>query len=382
MKRRMLLKTGAAAIAVVAGSGVIWVNTRTPTKALAPWRDAEQGFGDVRLNCLAYAILAPSPHNRQPWRVELTGGKGMELYCDLDRRLPETDPFDRQITIGLGCFLELLRMAAANLGYKAVITPFPDGEPASDAVLDNRRIASITLEFSKVTKDPLFEQVLSRRSTKEAFALEQAVSADTLQQLTSIDAHHQVSGVVEVAQTAALKQTIYEGMAIEFGARSTLEESAKLMRFGKAQIERSPDGIDIGGPMMEAFITAGILTRESFSDPQGALVLDYLNRVKAMFETSKGFVWVASHGNSRSDQLKAGADYLKLNLQAGALGLAMQPVSQALQEYPAMAGLYQKVHKQLNVAQPARLQMLARIGYAGQPSPSPRWAVESVISVA
>lgn len=381
MKRRMLLKTGAAAITVIAGTGVVWGTSRTPTKALAPWRDAGQRFSDIRLSCLAYAILAPSPHNRQPWKVTLTGDKGIELYCDLDRRLPATDPFDRQTTIGLGGFLELLRMAAANMGYSAVITAFPEGQPSNRSVLDHRRIASITLEKTAVEKDPLFDQVLNRRSTKETFLVERDVSAQVLDQLTSVSTHHNVAGFVELKQAAQLKQTIYEGMAIEFGAKATLEESVQLMRFGKTQIERDPDGIDIGGPMMEMFIASGILTRENFSDPKGALVLDYLNRVKSVFDTSKGFVWVTSEGNSRKDQLKAGADYLKLNLQASALGLAMQPVSQTLQEYPAMAALFQQVHKQLNVVQPARVQMLARIGYADRPSPSPRWGVESVISV-
>jgi hypothetical protein len=57
--RRVFLKTGAATIAVTAGATGIWANTRTPTKALQPWKDAGQRFGDVRLDALAYAILAP-----------------------------------------------------------------------------------------------------------------------------------------------------------------------------------------------------------------------------------------------------------------------------------------------------------------------------------
>ena len=46
------------------------------------------------------------------------------LFCDLDRRLPVTDPQDRQITIGLGAFLELMRMAAAQDGLRADIALF------------------------------------------------------------------------------------------------------------------------------------------------------------------------------------------------------------------------------------------------------------------
>jgi heterotetrameric sarcosine oxidase gamma subunit len=37
--------------------------------ATEPWRRAGQSLGDPRLDALAYAILAPNPHNRQPWTV-------------------------------------------------------------------------------------------------------------------------------------------------------------------------------------------------------------------------------------------------------------------------------------------------------------------------
>ena len=379
MTRRMLLKAGAGSIVVMAGAGVIWSKTRTPTKALQPWNDAGNKYDDVRLNALAYAILAPSPHNRQPWQVELVGKTGINLYCDLTRRLPATDPYDRQITIGLGCFLELLKMAASLYGYSADITPFPDGAPAENMRLDNRRIASINLRERPSKVDPLFAAVLSRRSNKNAFT-EQAVEAEQLTKLlniANIGQGHSIAGTIDKKQVAQLTETIYQGMAIEFGVKETLKESADLMRFGKSEIENNPDGIDIGGPLMETLTMAGILTRENFSDPKSNLVLDYLNRVKQTFDTSQGFVWVVSQTNTRVDQLQAGADYLRLNLKATSLGMAMQPVSQTLQEYAEMEEQYATVHQQLNVNQPARLQMLARIGYATNIAASPRWALKS-----
>lgn len=388
--RRIFLKTGAATIAVTAGATGIWANTRTPTKALQPWKDAGQSFGDVRLDALAYAILAPNPHNRQPWRAELVGQDSLNVYCDLDRRLPATDPYDRQINIGLGCFLELLRMAAAKAGFKADVTPFPEGAPAEMARLDNRPIAHVTFTAADVKADTLLEAVFERRSNKEPYTTA-PVSAQTLNSLLS-DFNHSgpastpniVQGTVGQSEVEALKQTIYEGMAVEFGLQETLQESTDLMRFGKKAIEASPDGIDIGGAFMEALTLAGILTHENFSDPKGAMVLDYLARTKTTFDTTQGFVWVTTsgaHPNSRAAQLRVGADYVRLNLKATTLGLAMQPVSQTLQEYPAMAPLYRQVHQQINVKQPARLQMLARIGYAPTPSPSPRWPVESLLLV-
>src|ERR1700741_606311 len=83
----------------------------------AGWRNPGAGESDPRRFALAHAILAPNPHNTQPWQVDLRGEDEMLLYCDLERRLPFTDPLDRQITIGCGCFLELYRIAAVQNGF-------------------------------------------------------------------------------------------------------------------------------------------------------------------------------------------------------------------------------------------------------------------------
>ena len=127
-RRKFLKIAGSSAIILAAGAGG-FAATRTPHSALAPW--SETGAGNTPLvRALSYAVLAPNPHNRQPWLVDLKGPEDGVLYCEADRRLPVTDPEDRQITIGLGCFLELLRIAAAEQGYRADIAPFPDGEPS------------------------------------------------------------------------------------------------------------------------------------------------------------------------------------------------------------------------------------------------------------
>ncbi len=42
--------------------------------ARAAWNPAKMAeqHDDVRLKMLCYAILAPNPHNKQPWSVELS----------------------------------------------------------------------------------------------------------------------------------------------------------------------------------------------------------------------------------------------------------------------------------------------------------------------
>ena len=144
LSRRAILYTGGAGIVLI-GVGAIAAKALHSDLSIArrPWEQAGDDFGDARINALSYAVLAPNPHNQQPWQVRLEGNDRLTLYCDLDRLLPETDPPNRQIVIGLGAFLELLRQAAAARGYRLNIDPFPEGEP--QPLLDERPVAACSL---------------------------------------------------------------------------------------------------------------------------------------------------------------------------------------------------------------------------------------------
>lgn len=377
INRRQLLKVGAASM-VVAGAGLGYFGaTRRPTAALAPWQDDAHNYSDPRLRALSYAILAPNPHNRQPWQAELVGESGIKLTCDLDRRLPQTDPFDRQITIGLGCFLELFSLAAAADGYQTRIEYFPEGEPG--ARLDGRIVASLVLEQSEtVLPDPLFNFVKARRSNKEAYDTSREVSGEMLSLLLSA-ARNTVSpgGTVAVERVAALRDLSWRAHEIESYTPRTLQESIDLMRIGKDEINAQPDGIDLGGFTMELLAGFELISRAQMAEPASTAFRQGLDIYHRLLHSAMGYVWVATPDNTRHSQLEAGRAWLRVNLSAAAQGIAIHPLSQALQEYPEMATLYNEIHQTVAIEAPSRIQMFARIGYGPQTPPSPRWAMEN-----
>lgn len=376
MNRRAFLKTGTAAIAItgLATSG-LWLNSRTPTKVFEPWQHAGKGYGDPRLDALAYAILAPNPHNRQPWQVNLVGKNDVELYCDLEKRLPHTDPYDRQITIGLGCFTELFVLAANNLGYNVDVDSFPDGD--QQPRLNNTPIARLSLSKSEnIKSDPLFSQVFNRRSSKVIFDTNKSISAANMSSLLS---GLSAKGTNDITTVKQIRDISYRGLDIEMKTPHTLKESVDLMRIGRAEIEANPDGISMSGAPMELMNNVGIMTREGMRNPNNSMNTQALAMFKEKFDSSMGYVWIETQTNTRKQQLQAGRDYVRLNLQATSLNIGMQPVSQTLQEFPEMSEQYDKIHQLLGVKRPNRIQMLARIGYCPLVEPSPRWPMESIL---
>lgn len=267
LSRRGFLITGGAA-AAVGGIGMVGL-AHGPglSKARAPWAQAGESFGDPRLDALAYAILAPNPHNRQPWQFDLVDTDRIDIYVDLDRRLPHTDPYDRQITIGFGCMMELLRMAAAEKGYRVKAMPFPDGEPYPR--LSGNRIAQVQFVADPdVSKDPLFASVLERRSSKEPYDASRSVSAETLQKVISGGTGDlDIGGTLDAEQRARIIALAWKGFEIEMATDVTRRESVDLMRIGNRAVVENPDGIDMGGIPMGLFKMTGIVSPEAIDTP-------------------------------------------------------------------------------------------------------------------
>lgn len=373
-RRKTLALIGGGLILAATGSlGAI--ATRQPRTALLPWGQAGLGE-DARHRALSWALLAPNPHNRQPWLVDLREPGVVTLHVDTVKLLPYTDPFSRQITIGLGCFLELMRMAASHDGHRVEILPFPEG--FDDQALDGRPVArAVFTADAGVTPDPLFAHALARRSNKEPYDTARPLPADILMAL-AVARTGRFGGTIAHEEVAAWRAFTREALRIEIETPHTYRESVDLFRIGRAEVDANPDGIDFTGPLFEVLGATGLMTRESVLDTSSQAYQAGLDAVYANTDTAMGHVWLVTDGNSRPDQIATGADWLRVNLAATAAGVAFQPLSQALQEYPEMAVLYRDLHARL-APQGGTVQMLARIGYGPEVAPSPRWPLEAKI---
>ncbi|MDX2236084.1 MAG: nitroreductase family protein [Hyphomonadaceae bacterium] len=341
----------------------------------AAWRAPGAAEADIRRYALAHAILAPNPHNRQPWLVDLDGADGLTLSIDRERLLPVTDPFERQITIGCGAFLELLALAAGARGYATEMAVFPNGEPQPR--LDDRPIAQVRFVPGAAQADPLFAHVLARRTSREAYEARVPAQSDLRAIAEAASGPGLTFGWADGGELRETLRTLaWDAFETEMTTRDAYMESVDLMRIGAAEIARHRDGLVLDGPMIEIARTLGLVNRSVLADLSNPLTRSGIDAFKPLALEAPAFLWLRSDDNSRATQIAAGRAYARANLAATARGLSMHPWSQSLQEYPEQARYMEQAERLMDAPGEARVQMFVRIGYGPRIGPSPRRGLE------
>lgn len=379
ISRRKFIRVLGSSAVIGAASFTVSACDSMPSSAIAPWSGPDATETDPRIIALSHALLAPSPHNMQPWLVDLSQPGEIGLYVDRSRLLPETDPYFRQIMIGQGTFLELLDLAAGSRGFDTEVDAFPDGEFTPGAT---RRVARVRFVANSGRKaDALFPHIFARRSTKEPFDTDRPVEAAHKQALGSLPLPPGFTLTLsdEPAMVQSLRDLTWQAMETEIRTPRTFQESIDRMRLGASEIAENPDGIDISGPMIWWGKLLGFVSKEALSDPTSSSFEMGLDAQRELSETAMAFAWLTSEGNDRASQVEAGRAYARLNLTATRHGVAMHPMSQLLQEYPEMAAHQRAFFEATGVKPGETVQMLVRLGYAAAPGPAPRRPLRALL---
>lgn len=349
------------------------------------WNGPDENEKDIRLQVLAYAILCPNPHNKQPWIIRFTGPNSFKLYVDPDRLLPETDPIYRQIHIGQGTFIETLAIAATGLGYKAKIDYFPEGMYGNTELLD-KPIASIELiQKTDLNKDPLFNALLLRHSNKREYDNYRLSAAE----LNSLRGAHQgrseykLTVIDSPTDKSKMVKALIRAMQIEVGNTRRDMETIKMFRFNDDEARKYRDGFGVaqaGMSGLKKFVAETFfLSREQVEKDPTEFGQQAVDMTEQTSESTSTFAWLSSAGNSRLDQVKIGRDYGRMNLQTTLMGLAQHPLSQVLQEYDDMLDLQDEFKQSFNIPKSETVQMLFRLGKAEPVVHGPRRLVTQIV---
>jgi hypothetical protein len=281
-----------------------------------------------------------------------------------------------------GTFLELLDLAARERGQRAEITLFPEGA-FGPGKIDARPVARVRLApDAAATKDPLFAQILKRRTNRNAYDPARAVPAAAWQSMAAAVQPHDIRlgfvGTDQPAPLARQRAIANEAWKIELTTPRAMLETFKVLRVGASEIARHRDGLSLTDPMVVALTRLGLFDRSKAPAADSMATTGQIKDFAKKIESTPAFLWMVTRGNDRATQVNAGRAYARVQLAATAEGLGMQPLQQALQEYPEQAGPHAEIHRLLDAPQPGHtVQMWARVGYAAPVQPAPRRGLDA-----
>ena len=366
MRRRRLLLATAPALAGALLGGCDGATPEVPDA----WRGPGADLADARLAVLAWAILAPSPGNTQPWLAALAGPDGIRLRPDPARRLAAQDPDGRQERIALGCFVECASLAAAARGRR--LTTAGSGPELE------LRLAADPL----VAPDPLFAALPARRTSRRAFDPEKPVTPAHASMLADAAGGDVTVGFVTAPQpVAALRDLAATAQAMARTLPTVAAERARWLRLGPDEAAAHGDGLVLGGTWLGLARRAGLVSAPQVVAADGAAA--WVDRVfwDNLFAGTASFGWLATTGDDLVARLAAGRAYQRLDLAAAQAGVAIHPVSEPLGDIAQLGDARRELERQLAIAPGSRVQMLFRLGYAGPQPPSPRRARAAILVI-
>lgn len=376
-------------LAVVVVILVITSGVYLPKKYLDPWNIAyPHQFKDSRIEVISHGLLAANSHNMQPWKILLAENdtSSFKLFVDTGRLTPQVDIYSRQIVISHGTFLEYVRIAADKLGYSPTITLFPEGEFDAAGTVESMKskpLAVVILKGSAEKKNSLYDAIFSPDTSRVAY-LNTQLSEEQVKQLQNLNTEDKITVMVlqDKKDLDNLGKTAMEAATIEAKVPRISKETSDLFRPNEYEKNKYRYGFSLEGQgfsQFSIFFVQSLVSLFPGLNDEKATTDTFLSSTKNSIDNTPAYLLIMTRDNSRISQVKTGMLYSRIQLTAQTMGFAMQPLSQALEEYNEMKTLYEKIHKEYAVPGQT-IQILARIGKpVQQVSPSMRRDVMELI---
>lgn len=311
---------------------------------------------------IAYATLAPSSHNTQPWLYRLADNV-IYLYADRTRALPVVDPDDRELTMSCGAALFNLTLAIRHFGYQASVALLPDpGDPDWVARIQVDADGQMTPE-----EDDLFWALPTRRTNRRAYTA-QPVPASLSNALRATAAAegawlHIVQGD---AQRDAVADLIAEADRIQWSDKRFRRELAAWLHPERSYSQDGVPGYTFGVAEVVAYV--GPFLFRTFDWGQGQAAKDR--------QLAAGSPLLAVLGTNRDTPLAwmaAGQALQRVLLRACTAGVSASYLNQPIE----VAELRPRLRDLLGVT--GFPQLLLRMGYGPDLPPTPRRSLPDVI---
>ncbi|MEO5629020.1 MAG: nitroreductase family protein [Thermomonas sp.] len=253
------------------------------------------------------ATLAPSSHNTQCWRFQISD-KSIFIAPDLARRCAAVDPDDHHLFVSLGCAAENMVHAALAHGLHA--------DPRFDASGDGR--IAVNLEATQRRISPLFQAISERQCTRGDYD-GQPISTAELRQLEQAGSGDGVSVRLLTARPAVESVLAYvvEGNTAQMNDAAFVAELKAWIRFSADEAIRTGDGLFAGAsgnPALPRWLGSRMMGL--FFTPKSEN-----ERYARQIRNSAGIAVFVSERSDKAHWVETGRCYERFALQATSLGI-------------------------------------------------------------
>ena len=385
MNRRGVLKIAGATV-VVAGGALArrafdqGVFSASSGAAYEPWKNWQADDSPRPLRLVRAAILAANPHNSQPWRFRVTENT-IDVFADPGRNIGAIDPFLREMTMGIGCALENLLIAAATEGYSAEIKLQPDpGNPA--------HAAHILLSPGTRIASPLYDAIPKRHTNRGPYDTARNVSADSLEGLTALGADLPGTRLIWFDSPEArtkIGELIVGAAEAIVADRQQSADSARWFRTGWQQLQTFRDGTTLDAQSLPPFVDAAAKILPPLSQETADHAWLQATRERHVATAAAFGLILVTDARDNTMRLRGGRLWQRMHLWATTKRLAMQPLNQMSERADRELQLgieprFGTALKELVADAGWQALMPLRIGYPTvEAKPSPRRDLKSVL---
>jgi hypothetical protein len=311
---------------------------------------------------VAQAVRAPSTHNTQPWRFRIEDST-IELYADRSRKLPVSDPEERELTMSCGAALFHLRVALRGHGLDADVERLP--EPVNYDLL-----ARVTVRpGSPATEEErLMSAAISTRRTSRAPYLGITVPEDAVDRLRR-DVEAEGAWFVPLVEESArvrLVALIMEADHQQWESRPFRSELARWMRTNDSTATDGIFGYTRGLDNVESHLAA-VAVRLIDDGAREAV------RHKDLAEASPLLAVIGTEGDWALPWIRAGEALDRALLRAESESLCVAYLNQPV-EVPELRTRVGEL-----TGRGGFPQLVLRIGYGTPGAPTPRRPLAEVL---
>jgi len=329
-------------------------------KIYTPW---DIGMGEERTirDLLRFGVLAPSSHNSQPWIFHVDN-ETISVSIETGRRLPASDPNDRQSTISIGCAIANIEIAADYYGYTCVVEESQE-KPLIAKLRFSRKNSQ---HLNKVSH---LANYISKRTTNRAPHQDRVLDEDVLKSIRDLGSESlRIDIVTERTRIRELGTVAIEAGIDAFEDKNFRYELSRYLKPNNTKSYVGMPGFGFGFPTFLSFVAPVLMRFFNMEKPAR-------KQNKVLFNNTAAILVLSTPADRVHDWVSVGRVYEHIALLATRSDMASSPWAAVIQ----IGEHYRKVQEILGIT--GRPQMLFRLGYPiSQISHSPRLPVESVTS--